>query len=334
MRKILGGAGLLLSAALLHAEQVIFDTDSGIFGDDGAALIMLLHSQQSARILGITVVPGNEWTQQGVAYMLHILKLSRHNGLAVYAGAHAPLIHTAEMADVEHRDFGPVDYRGAFEKKFPAPRNQKQDGIRFIIDAIENQPGQVTILALGPMTNIAIALRMRPDLETKIKRIIWMGGNLRVPGNSTAAAEFNLWFDPEAARIVFRSRIPEKIMFGLDACNKSLLNKVRFDAIVAVPTPITELFRQDFGERYPGFLKNPTAEISMWDALVSAYVIDPKVVTKSETLYLDVDTRFGKTYGAVIPLDRRLAQQATPVQMVVDVDDARAWELYRTLLTR
>ncbi len=226
-----------------------------------------------------------------------------------------------------------MEYRGAFEKTFPAPRNQKQDGIRFIIDSIQKQPGQVTILALGPMTNIAIVLRLRPDLETKIKRIIWMGGNLRVPGNSTAAAEFNLWFDPEAAQIVFRSRIPEKVMFGLDACNKALLNKARFDSIVAVPTPVTELFRQDFGERYPGFLKNPTAEISMWDALVSAYVIDPKVMTKSETLFLDVDTRFGKTYGAVLPLDRRLAPQATPVQMVVDVDDARAWELYRTLLT-
>ena len=130
------------------------------------------------------------------------------------------------------------------------------------------------------MTNIALALRLKPDIETKIKRIVFMGGNIRVAGNATPAAEFNFWFDPEAARIVLRSRIPKKMMFGLDICNLAKIRKAEFDQIAAVHTPITDLFREDLGNRYPGFLKKPDATGYMWDSLAAAYLLDPDFVTE------------------------------------------------------
>ena len=152
-----------------------------------------------------------------------------------------------------------------------------------MISEIENHPGEITILALGPMTNIALALRLKPEIETKIKRIVFMGGNIRVAGNASNAAEFNFWFDPEAARIVLRSRIPEKVMFGLDICNLAQIRKAEFDQIVAIKTPVTELYREDLGNRYPGFLKKPDAGGYMWDSLAAAYLLDPEFVTKSES---------------------------------------------------
>jgi inosine-uridine nucleoside N-ribohydrolase len=198
---------------------------------------------------------------------------------------------------------------------------------------IVQHPGHITILALGPMTNVAMLLRLHPDLETKIKSIVFMGGNLHVPGNASAAAEFNFWFDPEAAQIVLRSRIPEKVMFPLDICNRAVLNNARFAEIIAAKTPLTERYKEDYGMRYPGFLKNPNATGFLWDELAAAWLLDTGFVTKSETSWLDIDTRFGKTYGATVPLDRKLAPDATPVKVMLDLDFARLWNIYKSKLT-
>jgi inosine-uridine nucleoside N-ribohydrolase len=161
-----------------------------------------------------------------------------------------------------------------------------------------------------------------------------MGGNIRVAGNASPAAEFNFWFDPEAARIVLRSRIPQKVMFGLDICNTAVLRKAEFDQIVAVRTPITDLFREDLGNRYPGFLKHPGATGYMWDSLAAAYLLDPGFVTKSDVRYLDVLTAWGRFYGSTVPLDRRSVPDATPVTVMLGLDFNRVFGLYKDRLTR
>ena len=231
--------------------------------------------------------------------MLHILDLLKHPQIPVYIGAREPLVHTAAMAREAERRWGKLEYIGAFADNpanvKPAPgghlnaRKPHHEGaVEFLISEIERHPGEVTILAIGPMTNIALALRLKPEIETKIKRIVFMGGNVHVPGNASQAAEFNFWFDPEAARIVLRSRIPQKVMFGLDISNTAPLQKAQFDEIVGRATPITELFREDLGNGYPGFLNKPRRHGYIWDSLAAAYLVDPGFVTKSDTLYLDV----------------------------------------------
>jgi inosine-uridine nucleoside N-ribohydrolase len=162
-----------------------------------------------------------------------------------------------------------------------------------------------------------------------------MGGAARVAGNTTKTAEFNFWFDPEAAQIVLRSKIPVKTMFGLDICNHAPLAKSLFEQIIRTKTPVTHLYEEDFGRRgFPGFLTKTPAKAYLWDELAAGYLIDPGFVTKSESMALDVDTKFSADYGRVIPLDRKLAPDATPVQVMLDLDASRAYAMYKDLLTR
>ena len=339
-------AGLLLAGAVFGAgrEIVLFDTDSCVFCDDGAALVMLLRSPAQVTVPGITVVPGNVWPAQGAEYMFHILDLLKRPQIPVYTGAHAPLVHTAAMAREAERRWGKLEYTGAFAQDpaevKPAPgahltgRKPHHDGaVEFLISEIERYPGEATILAIGPMTNIALALRMKPEIEAKIKRIVFMGGNVHVPGNASASAEFNFWFDPEAARIVLRSRIPKKVMFGLDICNTAPVRKRHFDDLVAIHTPITDLIREDWGNRYPGFFHRPDAVMYLWDALAAAYLLDPGYVTKWETEPLDVLSVWGKFYGSTVPLDRKAAPLATPVDIALQLDFKRVWTLFKEKLT-
>ncbi|HZY60530.1 MAG TPA: nucleoside hydrolase [Candidatus Binataceae bacterium] len=341
----------MLAAALLLSscwgagrEAVIFDTDSGMFGDDGAALVMLLRSPGQVSVQAVTLVPGNVWTPQGAEYMAHILDLLKRPQVPLLAGASAPMMNTAAMAREAERRWGVLSYIGAFAQNpatvvpatgaKPTGRKVRHDAVAFLISEIERRPGEITILAVGPMTNIALALRMRPDIETKIKRIVFMGGNINVSGNASAAAEFNFWFDPEAARIVLRSRIPHKIMFGLDICNLAPIRKAEFDQIAAAHTPIAALFREDLGNRYPAFYKNPNATAFMWDSLAAAYLIDPDFVTRYETRYLDVETIWRQFYGSTVPLDRRAVPDATPVTVMFGLDFHRVFALYKDRLTR
>lgn len=320
---------VLLAAAAPAADKIVFDTDCGFFGDDGAALTMVLRSPGKVQVALLTAVSGNVWAAESAGYLTEILGLLGHPEIKPYVGAQMPIIHSADMAKLE----GPLEFQGAFATpaKFAPP--ERPAAIDAMAAAIQQNPGQITILALGPMTNVAMLLRLHPDLEGKIKRIVFMGGNVHVPGNASAAAEFNFWFDPEAAQAVLRSRIPEKVMFPLDICNRAVLTKSRFDEIVAAQTPVTERYKQDYGLRYPGFLKNPSATGFLWDELAAAWLLDTGFVTKSETAWLDIDTRFGKTYGATVPLERRLAPGATPVRVMLDLDYPRLWRLYKGLLT-
>jgi len=320
---------LLFAAAPAAPSNIIFDTDCGYFGDDGAALVMVMRSPEKVRITALTAVTGNVWAAETAGYLSEILALLHHPELKPHVGAQLPLIHTAEMSKLE----SPIEFFGAFGNPQKLAPPSQPSALDVLTHAIQQSPGHITILALGPMTNVAMLLRLHPDLETKIQRIVFMGGNVHVPGNASKAAEFNFWFDPEAAQAVFRSRIPEKVMFPLDICNRAVLDKARFDEIVAVDTPVTARFKEDYGSRYPGFLKNPKGSTFLWDELAAAWLIDTGFVTKEETSWLDVDARFGKTYGATVPLDRKLAPQATPVRVMLDLDYPRLWKLYKRLLT-
>jgi len=340
-------AAILVAATMPAAEReiVIVDTDSGQFGDDGAAVTMLLRSPAQVAVAGITIVPGNVWAPQGAEYMLHILDLLKRPDVPVYAGAEVPLANSAAMVREEERRWGKLAYTGAFaydpSAVIPAAgarltgRKARRDGaVQFLISEIERRPGEITILAIGPMTNIALALRLKPAIETRIKQIVFMGGSIKAPGDATPWSEFNFWFDPEAARMVLRSRIPRKIMFDLDVCQTAPIRMAEFDQIASAHTPIADLFREDLGNRYPGFLKHPDGTAYMWDALAAAYLIDPGFVTRWETAQLDVQSAWDRFYGATIPLGHAMAPDATPVTVAAELNFQRVFKLYKGLLTR
>jgi inosine-uridine nucleoside N-ribohydrolase len=275
--------------------------------------------------LGITIVSGNVWAAEGLDNTKNTLSLLKRT-VPVHLGAQQPLRHTVEQSKQE----GPLEFAGAFARARPGPRTET--AVEYLVSALEKEP--LTILALGPLTNIARLLERRPDLASKIRRLVIMGGNVRVAGNSSKAAEFNFWFDPEAARAVLRSPVREKILFGLDICNQAVIRKQHFDQLTAVKTPITAKYAEAAGKGYPGFLKDPVATGYFWDELAAGYLLDPAIVRRQESLYLDVVTEPGSRYGAVLPLDRRQAPAATPVTVMLDLDFERAFGLVRRLLSQ
>src|SRR6185503_15029577 len=196
MRRLTAGLILIQALFAAGAERVLVDTDSGLFGDDGSALVMLARSPGAAAIAGVTVVSGNVWAAQGAGYTAHILDLLDRADVPVYIGAREPLVHTAAMAREAERRWGKLAFTGAFAGKPAAPEaGPRTGGMEFLIAEIERFPDEVTVLAIGPMTNLAMALRLKPEIAGRIKRLVFMGGNVRVRGNASAAAEFNFWFD-------------------------------------------------------------------------------------------------------------------------------------------
>ena len=169
-----------------------------------------------------------------------------------------------------------------------------------------------------------------------------MGGAVDVPGNTTPAAEFNWWFDPEATRITLRAPFKEQIVVPIDIAERVFYTKAEFDRIAAGPdTPIVRLFRQLHGRR---FEQNPASRSFVWDALAAAIVLDPKIASRLEERFLDIDTVYGPNYGRSIGYhESRRRSFSTPeefpagtqkVKVLFDVDRDAFWNLYVSLMTK
>ena len=318
------------------AQRIIFDTDSAVFNDDAAALAMLLGRPDRVEILGVTVVAGNHTVPQGAEHMLHLLELAGAPEVPLHLGARAPLVNTPERAAHQEARWGPIAFKGAFDAggevepphggRFAAARPRPTDAVSYIADTVTRLPGEVTLVAVGPMTNLALALRRDPGLAGRLRSLVFMGGNARVPGNVTPAAEFNFWFDPEAAAEVLGAGIPTVVMFGLDITNHAPLHRPLFDRIVAADTPLTRLMRHDMG---PAFASGPGATQYVWDCITAAWLIDPSIVTRSERLPLRVETALGPTYGGA-----SVDPGGAAVEAMLDLDVERFYALYAELVTR
>ena len=324
----------------MPTRRIIFDTDSAVFNDDAAALAMLVRRRDLIDILGVTVVAGNHPVPQGAEHMLHLLELTGGADIPLHLGAREPLVNTPARAARQEAQWGPISFKGAFDAgavvvpphggRYAATRPRATGAVEFIIDMIERHPDAVTLVAVGPMTNIALAFRARPDLAPRLRRLVFMGGNARVPGNVTPAAEFNIWFDPEAARETLAAPIPEVVMFGLDITNHAPLHRSTFDRIVSVDTPVTRLMRHHMGGR---FERDPAATWHVWDCITAAWLIDPTIVTVSERLPIEVDTRFGPSYGGT-RVAGVSAEGIRPIEVMLDLDVERFFAIYEDLLTR
>ena len=321
-------------------HRIIFDTDGAVFNDDAAALAMLAQRRDHVELLGVTVVAGNHRTPQAAEHMLHLLELMGADDIPLYPGASNPLVNTAARAASQEAQWGPISFKGAFDAprnvvaphggRFATTRPRTTGAVPFIIETIERYPDEVTLVAVGPMTNLALTFRARPDLAARVKRLVFMGGNARVPGNVTLAAEFNIWFDPEAARETLAAPIPETVMFGLDITNHAPLHKTAFENIVAIDTPLTRLMQHDMG---PRFKRDPAATYHVWDCITAAWLIDSSIVTSAEALPIAVDTTFGPTYGETSVADRN-SPGVRPITVMLDLDVERFSGMYADLLTR
>ena len=211
--------------------RVIIDTDPGV--DDALALLLAMRSPE-LKIEGITPVAGNVPLELGLPNALRMVEIAGRTDIPVAPGAKAPLLRRLVTAKYAHGENG---LGGAV---FPEPKTKPiaEPAAEFIRRIVRKYPGEVTLIPIGPLTNIATALKLDSELAGMVKGIVLMGGSLS-GGNITPAAEFNIYVDPEAARIVFQSGVPIT-MVGLDATRKTSLTEEHVRTLEAAQNPVSQ----------------------------------------------------------------------------------------------
>ncbi|MEC7298425.1 MAG: nucleoside hydrolase [Pseudomonadota bacterium] len=275
-------------------RKIIIDTDPG--QDDAVAILLALASPEEIEVLGITAVAGNVPLELTAKNARIICELAGKPDVKVYAGCDRPMAKTLVTAEHVH---GQTGLNGP---KLPDPVMALQDshGVDFIIDTLRAEPtGTVTLCPLGPLTNIATAFERAPDIVEKVQEIVLMGGAYFEVGNITPAAEFNIYVDPEAAEITFRSGVPIVVM-PLDVTHKALVTPARNDAFRALDTPVGKAVAEmtDFFERFDKE-KYGSEGAPLHDPCVTAYLIRPELFT-GRHINVEIEVKSDLTRGMTV----------------------------------
>ncbi|WP_407496601.1 nucleoside hydrolase [Pseudooceanicola sp. MF1-13] len=275
-------------------RKIIIDTDPG--QDDAVAILLALASPDEIEVLGITAVAGNVPLALTSKNARIICELAGKTDVKVFAGCDRPM--AKELVTAEHVH-GQTGLNGP---KLPDPTMplQDQQGVDFIIDTLRAEPaGTVTLCPLGPLTNIATAFERAPDIVEKVQEIVLMGGAYFEVGNITPAAEFNIYVDPEAADIVFKSGVPIVVM-SLDITHKSLVTPARNDAFRALGTKVGVAVAEmtDFFERFDKE-KYGSEGAPLHDPCVTAYLIRPDLFS-GRHINVEIEVQSPLTRGMTV----------------------------------
>ncbi len=270
----------------------LIDTDTA--SDDAVALIMALRSRQ-VRVLAISTVAGNVDVQQATRNALYTAQLCGVH-VPVFIGAEKPLVRAHVSADWFHGRDGLGDHG------YPAPQRaaEKQNAIDAIIETIAAHPG-LELVTLGPLTNIALALQKRPAIAGKVSRCVIMGGAPCCEGNVTPAAEYNIWCDPEAARIVARSGLPIELV-GWHLCRgHAVLRRSEIAKVLSFDTAVAKFAIECNSTGQKAFLEQ-TGEhgISLPDPVAMAIALEPAIVTSQSAHFLEIATENELTRGMTV----------------------------------
>ncbi|MEP4248892.1 nucleoside hydrolase [Tateyamaria sp.] len=295
-------------------RKIIIDTDPG--QDDAVAILLALASPEDVDVLGITTVAGNVPLDLTSKNARIICELSGKVDVPIYAGCDRPLGRDLVTAEHVH---GKTGLDGP---DLPDPTLQLQDGhaVDFIIDTLRNEaPGTVTLCPLGPLTNIATALTRAPDIAEHVQQIVLMGGAYFEVGNITPTAEFNIYVDPQAADIVFKSGI-DIVVMPLDVTHKALVTKSRNDAFRALGTSVGVAVAQmtDFFERFDKEKYGSTGA-PLHDPCVTAYLIRPDLFT-GRHINVEIETESELTLGMTVADWWGVTDRARNATFIGDLD--------------
>lgn len=280
-----------LNPTAAQARRVILDVDPGI--DDAMAILLAAQSPE-LQIEAITVVSGNVLVDQGVQNALKLVELAGRTEIPVARGEKYPLKRKLITAPIVHGK------NGLGETKLPSPAKtaESRHAVDLIIDLVRAHPGQITLLPLGPLTNIARVLLKQPGIAKQIPEIILMGGSIE-GGNATPAAEANIYNDPEAAEIVFESGIP-LTMVGLGATHQTLLKRSHTAALAESQSPIARFIAR-IADFYLGFSESIGFEGgALHDPLAVGLAVDSSLATESRPMHIAVETQGRLTYGETV----------------------------------
>jgi purine nucleosidase len=290
-------------------EHFLIDTDTA--SDDAVALVMALR-HPGVKVEAITVVAGNVPLDKAIQNALYTLELCGA-AVPVYAGAAGPLNRPLETAQYVHGEDGMGDIGLPLHGRAPVPGN----AVDVIIETANRLAGELTLVTLGPLTNVALAVQRDPAIARKVKRCVVMGGVGLGYGNVTPVAEFNIWVDPEAAKIVFASGLPIE-MVGWDmSYHYATLDPREAAEFRAVGTPLAE-FCVDIQSvlQVYAVAESGLAGFDLPDPLAMAVALEPQVATKTSRLYVDVEAESTLCRGQTV-VDHLSALKRTPNVTVV-----------------
>jgi purine nucleosidase len=292
----------------LNKRKIIIDQDAaGPAGTDQQSMLLLIQSP-ATEVLGITVVTGDAWLKEEVAHTLRMLELIGRTDIPVVPGAEYPLVrrqHTTEMWEQQFgtipwvgawtpRRLHPADQLGDMPEGLPTTKPLDEDAAHFLIRMVHTHPHEITIYEGGPMTNLALAISIDPEFPGLVKELIFMGASLNPTTDdpefvNTPRHEFNLWFDPEAAHVVLTSPWEKIVCTTVDISVKTRLT----------PELISEVKSgNSAAARYIATYARLHGKYNyLWDELAAAAWLDPSIITKTETRYLDIDLDRGAGYG-------------------------------------
>lgn len=290
---------MLVIPAVSSSKKIILDTDPG--SDDAMALMLALNSPE-LDVRAVTVVPGNVTAAQGLDNALRMMSLANRCDIPVAAGAQHPLFQKLITAEFWHGKNGLAN----IELPPSKCRVDSRYGPDLIIELVHAAPHEITLVPVGPLTNIALAVEKDPSIVPLVKEVILMGGSIG-GGNSTAAAEANIYNDPEAAQIVFQAGWPVT-MVGLDVGDKTLLSRKYLEQLGQTHGPVNDFIYQvahyliDLSAKF-GWEGTP-----MYDPLAVGVAIDATLV-KAPPMHVDVETRGEFTRGETVANRRNMVER-------------------------
>ncbi len=329
-------------------RKVIIDQDaSGPAGSDQQAILLLIQSPQT-EVLGVTVVTGDAWLTEEVAHTLRMLELIDRTDIPVVPGAEYPLVRTKEETEQWEQRFGSIVWLGAWTPKYyhaprelgampegkPTTKAADEDAARFMVRMVRKYPHEVTIYEGGPMTNLALAISLDPEFPSLAEELVFMGASLNPQTDdpefvNTPRHEFNLWFDPEAARIVLRAPWKKMVCTTVDVSLKTrmtneLIDKVRVKAGNSAVAQYVGKY-----ERLRGSYNY------LWDELTAAAWLDPSLITKKASRYMDVDLDRGAGYGDTLTWSDqdKPQREVRLVEVQLDLDTEKFYKMFVDLLT-
>ena len=327
-------------------RKIIIDQDAaGPAGTDQQSMLLLIQSPQT-EVLGITVVTGDQWLHEEVAHTLRMLELIGRTDIPVVAGAEYPLVRRKDEAERWEQTFGAVAWLGAWTPKYYHPPNElgampegkpttkpaDEDAAHFLLRMVHKFPNEVTIYEGGPFTNLALAISLDPEFAGLAKELVFMGGSFNPRTDDPEFAnspshEFNLWFDPEAAHVVLRAPWKKIVCTTVDISVKTRLTSDLIDRIKTSDSP---------SARYIGKYARLRGNYNyLWDELAAAAWLDPRIITKKETLFMDVDLDRGAGYGNTLSWTDgdKPKIELQPVEVQDDLDTAKFYKLFADLLS-
>ena len=301
-------------------KRIIIDTDPGV---DDALTFLLASASPEIQLEGLTITQGNVTVERGRRNALAVLELLGASQIPVAQGTSLPLVGPLLASDLIHGASGLGEAILPEPKAKPVP----QHAVDYLIERFLAEPGMLSLFAIGPLTNIALAIRKEPRFAKAVKEMVIMGGAIREGGNITPQAEFNVYCDPHAAHVVFHSGIPITLI-PLDVTHKCMLFLEQIERLQPSDSPITR-FIADATRTYIKFTESKTGvrACALHDPLTLATIIAPELLTFEE-LYVDVDISGGVSTGSTFADFYHTTGQPANMRVALDVRGEEFVELF------